>query len=105
MPRGLLKENSHQILNLAERKIQGPISSCMKLTVQSATEAENGPLVVQTIPRITVLLYSLLEVNTLGLTMPSAPNAPKMQRDMIYELHGCTNTVATCVVLYAILLT
>ena len=82
----------------------------MKLTVQPSTEAENGPQVVQMIPRITCnrSLCPRLEVNTLGLTVPSAPNAPKMQRDMIYELTlkgapfealCCTNTVATCVVL------
>ena len=27
-----------------------------------------------------------LEATTLGLTIPSAPNAPKIQRDMVYEL-------------------
>ena len=40
-----LKGNSHQILKLAERRIQGLVSSCRKHTVQPATEAENGPRV------------------------------------------------------------
>ena len=52
-----LKENSHQILKLAERKIQRPTSPCMKLTVQPSTEAENEPQVVQMIPRNTRIRY------------------------------------------------
>ena len=39
--KGVLKENSHQILKLVERKIQGLVSSCRKPTIQTATEAEN----------------------------------------------------------------
>ena len=80
-----LKENCHQIQKLVERKIQGLVSSCRKPTVQTATEAENRQRVVQTILRMYTKSYSL-EVTTLGLTLPSAPNAPKIQRDMIYEL-------------------
>ena len=81
----VLKENSPQILKLVERQIQGLVSSCRKPTVQTATEAENRQQVVHTIPRMYTKSYSL-EVTTLGLTIPSAPNAPKMQRDMIFEL-------------------
>ncbi len=55
-----------------------------------------------------------LEINILVLTVKSAANAPKMQRDMIYKLilNGAsfkapcyTNAVAICVALYATLLT
>ena len=53
--------------------------------VQTATEAENGQRVVQTIPCMYTKSYSL-KVTTLGFTLPSAPNAPKIQRDMICEL-------------------
>ena len=70
---------------LVERKIQGPVSSCRKPTVQTATEAENRQRFVQTIPRMYTKSYSL-EGTTSGLTIPSAPNAPKIQQDMIYEL-------------------
>ena len=70
---------------LVERKIQGLVSSCRKPTVQRATEAGNRQRVVQTIPRMYTKSYSL-KATTLGLTIPSAPNAPKIQRDMIYEL-------------------
>ena len=83
----------------------------MKPTVQPSTEAENGPQVVQMIPCITRnrSLCPLLEVNTLGLTVPSAARAPKIQRDMIYKLTlkgapfealCCTNIFANCVVLW-----
>ena len=80
-----LKENSHRILKLVERKIQGLVSSCRKPTVQIATDTENWQRVVQMIPRMCTKSYSV-EVTTLGLTIPSAPNVPKIQRDMIYEL-------------------
>ena len=53
-----VKGESHQILKLAERKIQGLVSSCRKPTVQPATEAENGPRVVQMIPCMTYSLSS-----------------------------------------------
>ena len=53
------KGKSHQILKLAERKIQGPLASCKKLTVQPATEAENGPQVIQTIPSMYMTHYSV----------------------------------------------
>ena len=60
-----LKENSHQILKLVERKIQGLVSSCRKPTVQTAIEAENQQRVVQTIPRMYAKSYSL-EATTFG---------------------------------------
>ena len=62
---GVLQENSHQILKLVERKMQGLVSSCRKPTVQTATEAENRQRVVQTIPRMYAKSYSL-NATTLG---------------------------------------
>ena len=51
----VVKENSHQIPKLAERKMQVLVSSYRKLTVQRATDAENGPQVIQKMPRINLL--------------------------------------------------
>ena len=83
--KALLEENSHQILKLVERTIQGLVSSCRKPMVQTATEAENGQRVVQTIPRMQhkVLLSGS---NYIRFIHTECSNAPKMQRDMIYEL-------------------
>ena len=80
-----LEGNSHQVLKLAGRKIQGLVSSRRKPTVQPATEAENGPQ-VQMIPRMSYSLFSFGSKYALGLTIPSAPNVLKMKQDMIYEL-------------------
>ena len=55
----ILKENSHQILKLVERKMQGLVSSYRKPTVQTATEAENRQQVVQTIPHMYAKSYLL----------------------------------------------
>ena len=69
-------------------EIQGAVSSCRKLMVQPATEAENGPQVVRDSPYVTpsVTFCPRLEVTSLGLIIRSAPNSPKMQSDMIYKL-------------------
>ncbi len=47
-----VEENSHQILKLAGRRIQDLLSTYGKLTVQPATQAENGPRDVQIIPHM-----------------------------------------------------
>ena len=60
-----LKKNSHQILKLVERKMQGLVSFCRKPTVQTVIEAENLQGVVQMIPRMLAKSYSL-EATTLG---------------------------------------
>ena len=74
-----IKEKTHKIPKLAERKIQGPVSSCRKLygpashrSREWATSCSNDfPYVARR-----VSLCPRLEVNSLVLAISSAPNAP-----------------------------